>query len=116
MKSVLISLFACPLMAVTPAQTRPAAPASQSVPGGYQSVDSEAATVQEAKAAAQKALAGLSIEAVLEAYQQVVAGMNYKLVCRVVETGAADTWEFVVWHRLDDTWKLTSARQLQGAD
>lgn len=112
MKSILFPLFVCPLMAAPPAHTRPTAPASQAMPGGYQSVDREAAPVQEAKATVQKELSALSIEAVLEAYQQVVAGMNYKLVCRVAEPGGADTWEFVVWHRLDGTWKLTSARQL----
>jgi hypothetical protein len=40
----------------------------------------------------------------------------YRLVCRVVEPGGVDTWEFIVWHRLDDTWKLTLARQLKKAD
>jgi hypothetical protein len=44
-----------------------------------------------------------------------VAGMNYKLVCRVAGSDGAGTWEFVVWHRLDDTWKLTSARHLEVA-
>jgi hypothetical protein len=108
-------LFACSLMAVTPASTHPTAPAKALMPGGYQQVDSQAATVQEARATAQKALSGISIEAVLEAYQQVVAGMNYKLVCRVAGPDGAGTWEFVVWHRLDDTWKLTSARHLEVA-
>ena len=112
MKTIMFFLFVCSLMAVTPAPTHSTAPANAIMPGGYQSVDSEAATVQEVKATAQKALSGISIEAVLEAYQQVVAGMNYKLVCQVSEPNGTATWEFIVWHRLDDSWKLTSARQL----
>jgi hypothetical protein len=54
MKAVFFALFVCPLMAVTTPPTHPTSPASQAMPGGYQSVDSEAATVQEARATAQK--------------------------------------------------------------
>jgi hypothetical protein len=82
------------------------------MPGGYQSADVESAEVQEARAAAQKQLPNLRIEAVLEAYVQVVAGENYKLVCRVSGEAGPATWAFVVWHRLDGQWQLTDARQM----
>jgi hypothetical protein len=112
MKKWIFPMLAWPLMAVTPQHPQPSAPASQVMPGGYQLVESDAAEVQTAKATAQNAMSNLRIEAVLEAYKQVVAGMNYKLICQVSAPDGAATWEFVIWHQLDDSWKLTSARQL----
>ena len=82
------------------------------MPGGYQAVDTESPDVQAAKAAIQGDLANLRIEAVEAAYAQVVAGMNFKLVCRVTGNAGPGTWEFIAWHRLDDRWQLTSAKQL----
>jgi hypothetical protein len=82
------------------------------MPGGYQPADVESAMVQEARAAAQKQLPNLRIETVLEAYVQVVAGANYRLVCRVSGEDGPSTWEFVVWSRLDGQWQLTDARRM----
>jgi hypothetical protein len=42
----------------------------------------------------------------------VVAGANYKLVCKVSGEDGPATWEFVVWQRLDGQWQLTDIRQL----
>lgn len=80
--------------------------------GSYRPVDPAAPEVQAAQAEIQKRFTNLRILSVSEAYAQVVAGMNYKLVCKVMEDDAESTWEFVVWRKLDNTWKLTSARQL----
>jgi hypothetical protein len=82
------------------------------MPGSYQQIEPDRQDVQEARAAVQKQLAQLRIEEVVEAWVQVVAGMNYRLDCRVTDADRTSTWEFVIWHRLDGQWELQSARQL----
>jgi hypothetical protein len=93
-----------------------AAPADQvaptSMPGAYQAVDVDRPDVQQAREAIQAQLATQRIEAVHAAYAQVVAGINFKLVCKVSDAGAADTWVYVVWHKLDGQWLLESAKRL----
>ncbi|MDR3671996.1 MAG: hypothetical protein P4L36_14200 [Holophaga sp.] len=110
------ALIACPLVAsIQPLSAEPApqaVPQAVSMPGSYQPTDVESAMVQDAKAAAQKNLSTLRIEAVEEAYVQVVAGLNYKLICQVSGEDGPATWEFVVWHRLDDRWQLTNAKRI----
>jgi hypothetical protein len=105
----------CPLVTtLQPLSAEPSEPARQGVPmpGSYQATDVESAMVQEARTAIQKNLSTLRIEEVQEAYVQVVAGMNFKLICQVSGEDGPATWEFVVWHRLDDRWQLTGARQM----
>jgi hypothetical protein len=80
--------------------------------GSYRPVDPASPEVQTAKAEVQKHFTNLRIQSVSEAYAQVVAGMNFKLVCKVLEDDADSTWEFVVWRKLDGTWKLTSAQRV----
>lgn len=110
MKRILWPLLACPLIAAPPPRSPvPPVRAARGLPGGYRAVDIGSADVQEAKAAIRRQLACLPIETVLEAYVQVVAGSNFKLVCQIEAGGV---WEFVVWHRLNDLWELTSARRL----
>jgi hypothetical protein len=100
-----------PIMAS--AQGVPAGPAEPGpVVGAFQAVDRETPAVEEARAAIQKYFASLRLDQVQEAYQQIVAGVNFKLVCRVQGDGGQALWEFVVWRRLDDRWELTSARRL----
>ncbi len=86
--------------------------ASASMPGAYQTVDVDSPDVQQAREAIQQQLATQHIEAVHAAYAQVVAGINFKLVCKVSDGAAADTWVYVVWHKLDGKWLLESAKRL----
>ena len=90
---------------MAPGAAAKATPAAQTDPGpvvgGYRSLDLESPSALEARAAIQKYFVSLRLGAIQEAYLQVVAGE---------ERPAA--WEFVVWHRLDDRWELTSARKL----
>ena len=112
MKWTAILLMTCalgaPMQTVRAAQTDPGP-----VAGGYRSVDQASPQVLEARAAIQKYFVTLRLGQVQEAFLQVVAGTNTKLVC-VVDDGfdTPQPWEFVVWHRLDDRWQLTSARRL----
>lgn len=113
MNRTMLFALAWPVLALSvPLQAAAPAPQPETLPGGYQPVDTESPTVQEARAAVQRDLANLRIEAVEAAYAQVVAGMNFKLVCRVTGSAGPATWEFIAWHRLDDRWQLTSAKQL----
>lgn len=105
------ALALLPLLALAQPLAASAAPQPPRV-GSYRPVDPASPEVQAAKAEVQKHFTNLQILSVSEAYAQVVAGMNFKLVCKVVQDGDASTWEFVVWHKLDDTWELTSARRL----
>ena len=100
-----------PLLALGQPLAASAAPEPPRV-GSYRAVDPASPEVQAAKAEIQKHFTNLKILSVSEAYAQVVAGMNYKLVCKVLEDDGDGTWEFVVWRKLDGTWKLTSAQRL----
>jgi hypothetical protein len=80
--------------------------------GGYQAAALDAPLVLQARAFIQKHLALLRLEEVQEAYTQVVAGTNVKLVCQVTGEGDPARWEFVAWRKLDGTWLLQSARKL----
>jgi hypothetical protein len=102
----------CPLLAAAhPAQADPA-PQAAPMPGSYQSVAIADPGVQEAREAVQACLANLRIEEVREAWSQVVAGQNYKLMCRVTGQNGPSTWLFVIWHRLDGSWELYSAYRI----
>jgi hypothetical protein len=82
------------------------------VVGAYQSVDVGSAEVLDARTAVQTDLARLRIEAIHAAYAQVVAGINFKLVCQVSDGDGSSTWVFIVWHRLDGQWQFESATRL----
>ncbi|MGA2081579.1 MAG: hypothetical protein ABSH53_13355 [Holophaga sp.] len=104
----------CPLLAAAhPAQaaTQPPSQAAP-MPGSYQSIEATDPGVQEAKEAVQRYLASLRIEEVREAWTQIVAGQNFKLMCRVSGERGPSTWLFVIWHRLDGTWQLDSAYRM----
>jgi hypothetical protein len=114
MNIALLPLLVCPLMAAP--QASPASMAAQSeyygMPGAYQPVDIESPEVLEAKASIQDHFPKFIIDQVNEAYVQVVAGTNYKLVCAVLGDGQSAVWQFVVWHMLNGQWELTSARRV----
>lgn len=100
-----------PILALAQPLAASAAPEPPRV-GSYRPVDPASPEVQAAKAEIQKHFTNLRIQSVSEAYAQVVAGMNFKLVCKVLEDEDDSTWEFVVWRKLDGVWKLTSAHRL----
>jgi len=112
MNWIRVAAVAGPLLAAGPSLCAHPAAGAAAVPGGYQTTDVDSAQVREARAAVQKNLATLRIESVREAYVQVVAGLNFRLVCEVSGEGGPAVWEFVIWHKLDGTWQLTGARRL----
>jgi hypothetical protein len=114
MTITILSLLVCPLLAAPQPKAIHAAGqvAPQVMPGSYRNADPESPDVVEARDAIQSRLAQLTIEKVNAAYVQVVAGTNYKLVCDVQDTTGPTVWQFVVWHRLNGEWDLTSAEKL----
>ena len=57
------------------------------------------------------------LQVVQSAAIQVVAGMNVKLVAKVITTSGAVgfPWEFVIYHKLDDTWECTTSKHRPGS-
>jgi hypothetical protein len=106
------AIVLCPLFAsINPIQACQA-PQAPPMVGSYQPADADSAQVQATATAVQNQLATMRIEEVRAAYIQVVAGTNFKLVCRVSGADGPATWEFVIWHRLDDTWQLETAKRM----
>jgi hypothetical protein len=102
-------LLALP-MAANPAQG--SGMAGTVLVGAYQPMNKDAAEVQAARAMIQGQFTQIQILEVVEAYSQVVAGTNFKLVCRTAGNGLAGKWQFVIWHKLDGTWELQSAQRI----
>jgi hypothetical protein len=75
-------------------------------------MDPASGPIKLAAGAIQKELSLMTVRKVEQAAAQVVAGMNYRLVCQVQRGDAMSTWEFIIWSKLDGTWELTSARKL----
>jgi len=68
--------------------------------------------VLDAKAYVQKHLAAMSLGEVTEAYTQVVAGVNIKLVVNVTADDGPSSWQFVAYQSLDGKWHLYSANRI----
>jgi hypothetical protein len=86
-----------------------------SMAGGYAAIDPGSELAGQAKATIQAYFspAKMRLEEVLQASSQVVAGTNVKLRCKVTGDVEPAVWEFVVWHKLDGSWRLTAATKLQ---
>jgi hypothetical protein len=87
-------------------------PPAQSVRvGAYQPVDvadAEVATCAAVAVTAQEPKGSVTLDKVLDAERQVVAGANYKLRLSVLRNGKRETVETVVWKKLDGTRQVTS--------
>jgi hypothetical protein len=85
---------------------------TRTLAGGYAALDKHDPRAIQAKAMIQRTFADtrMRLGEIQEAQAQVVAGTNIKLVCNVTGDGEEPSvWEFVIWHKLDDSWRLTSA-------
>ena len=114
-------LAACgarPVESAAPANVMHSAPptkgpsATLPLPGGWSPVDANAEDVQEAARFAVQAYAVAQrsrtlYKDVLEAQQQVVAGVNFKLTLQVLHLGTPRVAQATVWRRLDGAYQLT---------
>jgi len=101
-----------------PAPPEPTSPSSGSGPwehgrmGAYAPADPQQPLVQDARAFIQRHLATMTLNEVTEAYTQVVAGLNVKLVCAVQDEDGNHTWQFIAYRSLDGRWHFHSAARL----
>lgn len=98
--------------APAPASEVPMPTPPKDLPGSFRAMDPASGRIKLAAGAIQKELSLMTVRKVEQAAAQVVAGMNYRLVCQVQRGDAMSTWEFIIWSKLDGTWELTSARKL----
>jgi hypothetical protein len=81
---------------------------------GFFTASVDALPVVAAKAFVQNQLAILRIDQVLQAATKVEAGLNVRLICRVLGEGEGPTtWEFLAYRTLGGAWVFRSARMLQ---
>jgi hypothetical protein len=110
-KASLLFLALAPL-----AQAQEAVPVAVTRPqhrmGAYQVAAKESPFVLEAIACVQRHMPLLRLDKILEAYTQVVAGINIKLLCNVTTDGELSQWEFVVFRNLDGQYHLSLAKRL----
>ncbi|GEM_PF-2477837 len=81
--------------------------------GGYAKVTVSEKVVTETLSFLKKSFPAFGIESVEEAYTQVVAGMNIKLVCKVSHPQCTETWELVVYRDLNGEYHLTGAKSVK---
>jgi hypothetical protein len=98
------------LLAASPAFAQ--APTVPPPMGAYRPAPVDTPLVGDARAFVQKHLASMTLGDVTEAYIQVVAGLNVKLVCTVVADDGPSAWEFVAYRSLDGKWHFYSANRI----
>jgi hypothetical protein len=110
MKKALIFLVISAIMvSLCYAQTVFAAE-EQSMPGGWMKIAVDDKAVTDSLAYLKQNFPVIRIEGVQSAYQQVVAGLNIKLVCKVSQMGNDEMWELIIYKDLMGNLQLTGAR------
>lgn len=117
MNKYVLTAMLCPFMTATGQAQAPQDPSgppnpSRIIVGGYQPAQTDTPLVLDAKAFVQKHLASMNLNEVTEAYTQVVAGLNVKLVCEVMADDGPSFWEFVAYRSLDSKWHFYSANRI----
>lgn len=111
--SVLAAIL-CPVLSLSgQSPARPAdGPGDALRVGDYRPTPVDQPQVVEAKGFLQQKLPNLTLLDVTRAYTQVVAGLNVKLVAKVLDEEGTMDWEFVAYQSLDGKWHLTSANRI----
>ncbi|GEM_PF-1307927 len=115
MNAFVLAAFLCPALALSaqsPAQPSGAPGGDSILVGDYRPTPVDQPQVVEAKGFLQQKLPNLTLLDVTRAYTQVVAGLNVKLVARVLDEEGTMDWEFVAYQSLDGKWHLTSANRI----
>lgn len=112
MNRYVLTALLCPLLGThATAQVLPSSRASHRV-GAYVLTATDTPEVQEAKAFIQGHLASINVDEITEAYTQVVAGLNVKLICKVSGEDGPSEWQFVAYRSLDGRWHLWAADRI----
>ena len=109
-KYVLAALL-CPLVGAS-ARAQMSQHPSHPITGAYEMTPLDTPVVQQAKGYIQNQMPNLVLGEVTEAYTQVVAGLNVKLVVEATGEDGPSTWQFVAFRSLDQRWHLTSAQRI----
>lgn len=113
MNKYVLTALLCPILgSPAAAQTAAAASPSNHRMGAYEPAPTDTPLVQEARTFIQRHLASFNLDEVTEAYTQVVAGFNVKLVCKVTAEDGPSAWQFVAYRSLDGQWHFWSADRL----
>ena len=115
MNKLVLATLLCPIAgSMPPGQPAGDVPTSVTGPlmGAYQPAACDTQLVQDAKTFLQHNLAAMNLDEVTEAYTQVVAGLNVKLVCAVSGEDGPAKWQFVAYRSLDGHWHFHSATHL----
>lgn len=116
MNRIVLSALLCPLLGIAAqAQAPSAGYGSTSAPimaGAYAPLPTDSPLVQEAEQFVQSRMLSMTFGEVSVAYVQVVAGLNIKMVCSVMEDGEQSSWRFVAFRSLDGRWHLGLAERL----
>lgn len=94
--------------AMAPVATPAVGDAAPAVVGGYAPIDPHSRELRPVLAAALPSLtpARQARARIVRAEQQVVAGMNYRLLVKLRD---GSRWRVVVWRRLDGGYEVTEA-------
>jgi len=87
-----------------------AAVSANSMPGGWNKIATNDKMVSDSVSYLQANFPVIVIDKVQEAYQQVVAGLNVKIICTVAHLKNKEKWEIVIYKDLKGTFHLTSAK------
>lgn len=108
MNKYVLTALLCPLIGTGAGAQEPAG-ADLHPMGAYEPCPTDTPLAMDARAFIQENLAALAIDEVCEAYTQVVAGLNVKLVCKVTGEDGPSRWQFVAYRSLDRRWHLYKA-------
>jgi hypothetical protein len=118
MNKFLFAALLCPMTAMVgfaqglPAPQADFFPSGHGRMGAYAPASPDNPLVQDARAFIQRQLASMTLNEVTEAYTQVVAGLNVKLVCEVQGQDGTAPWQFIAYRSLDGQWHFHSAARL----
>lgn len=109
-KLLLVLMCVCILSSICMAQM---VSDNKQIPGGYTKIAVTDKEVTDAVSFMKKSFPAIRIDAVNEAFKQVVAGLNIRLVCNVSAMGGKDTWEMVIYKDLKGNYFLTGAKSVK---
>lgn len=86
---------------------------NRQIVGGYTKVAVDSKDVTDALSYVKKNFPAFGVESVEEAYTQVVAGLNVKMVCKVAHPKCSEKWELTVYRDLKNEYHLTGAKSVK---
>lgn len=86
---------------------------NKQIVGGYTKVPVNGKDVTDALSYLKNNFPAIGINSVEQAYTQVVAGVNFKLICKVTQAESKEMWEMIVYRDLKNEYHFTGARRVK---